>query len=55
MQSTGRARSDAECARLLGVTPRYVSVLKQKGGSRTIALACAAIEAGVEWKPSRTI
>jgi hypothetical protein len=37
---------------LIGLTPRYVVILKQKGGSRTIALACAAVEAGLDWTPA---
>jgi hypothetical protein len=47
MQARGLARYDADCARLLGVTPRYILTLKKNGAGRAMALACAALEAGV--------
>jgi hypothetical protein len=43
MKTTGRARSDAECARLLGITPRQIINIKANGASQQTALACAAL------------
>jgi streptomycin 6-kinase len=44
MKAAGLAKSDADCARLLGITPRGFSTLKQKGtDDRRTALACAAL------------
>lgn len=55
MKASGRARSDAEAARLLGLTPRHVWGLKSTGASRAIALACRAALDGLEpYAPSGT-
>jgi streptomycin 6-kinase len=44
MKAAGLAKSDADCARLLGITPRGFSTLKQTGtDDRRTALACAAL------------
>lgn len=43
MKTAGLARSDAECARLLGMSANSVVSLKKKGGPRWIALACRAL------------
>jgi hypothetical protein len=43
MKAAGRARSDAECARLLGITPRQIINIKANGASLQTALACAAL------------
>lgn len=43
MKSAGLARSDAECARLLGKTDDTVVSYKRKGADRTVALACRAL------------
>jgi hypothetical protein len=43
MKSAGLARSDAECARLLGKSDDTVVSYKKKGTDRTVALACRAL------------
>lgn len=43
MKSAGLARSDAECARLLGVSANTVVTLKAKGADQRTALACRAL------------
>lgn len=43
MKSAGLARSDAECARLLGVSANTVVTLKVKGADQRTALACTAL------------
>ena len=43
MKSAGLARSDAECARLLGKSDDTVVSYKKKGADRTVALACRAL------------
>lgn len=43
MKSAGLARSDADCAKLLGKTDDTIVNYKRKGTDRTIALACAAL------------
>lgn len=43
MKLAGLARSDAECARLLGVSANSVLALKQRGADRRTALACRAL------------
>ena len=43
MKSAGLARSDAECARLLGVTANGLSKMKRNGTTRVTALACRAL------------
>ena len=43
MKSAGLARSDAECARLLGVSANSVVSLKKNGADRRTALACRAL------------
>lgn len=35
-----RAKSDAECARLLGITPMGLRNYKRRGSDRRTALAC---------------
>lgn len=46
MQASGKARSDAECGRLLGVTSRQILNMKRHGATQQTALACAALLAG---------
>lgn len=41
-------KSGAECAELLGVSVATITNYKKRGGDRTVALACAAIIAGLE-------
>ena len=48
MKAAGRARSDAECARLLDITPTWIGKLKAKGTDRKMALACRALLEGLE-------
>ena len=43
MKSAGLARSDAACARLLGVSANSVVTFKKQGGDRRLALACRAL------------
>lgn len=43
MKAKGLARSDAECARLLGITPRQIINIKANGASLQTSLACAAL------------
>jgi DNA-binding CsgD family transcriptional regulator len=43
MKSAGLARSDAECARLLGVSANAVVNMKKNGADRRTALACRAL------------
>ncbi|MBZ9984894.1 hypothetical protein LB521_27560 [Mesorhizobium sp. BR-1-1-8] len=43
MQTSGKAKSDAECGRLLGVTARQVLNMKRTGATQQTALACAAL------------
>ena len=43
MKSAGLARSDAECARLLDVTPHAIVKRKRNGADRETALACRAL------------
>lgn len=43
MKSAGLARSDAECARLLGISANSVVALKRKGADTRTALACRAL------------
>ena len=43
MRAAGLARSDAACARLLGVTKETVRVWKLRGAGTATALACAAL------------
>jgi len=43
MKSAGLARSDAECARMLGKTDDTVVSYKKKGTDKTVALACRAL------------
>ena len=43
MKSAGLARSDAECARQLGVTADTVVNMKQRGADTRTALACRAL------------
>jgi DNA-binding CsgD family transcriptional regulator len=43
MKSAGLSRSDAECARLLGVSANTVVSLKREGADTRTALACRAL------------
>lgn len=43
MKSAGLARSDAECARLLGCHVNSIQKRKRIGASREVALACRAL------------
>lgn len=43
MKSAGLARSDAECARLLGVSANSVVAMKKNGADLRTALACRAL------------
>lgn len=43
MKSAGLARSDAECARLLGVSANAVVKIKRNGTDHRTALACRAL------------
>lgn len=43
MKSAGLARSDAECARLLGLSANIIVKMKQRGCDRRTALACRAL------------
>lgn len=43
MKSAGLAKSDAECARLLGVSANTVVQMKERGGDLRTALACRAL------------
>ena len=47
MQSQGRARSDAECGRLLKISANSVAEIKNRGADFRTALACAALLAGL--------
>lgn len=43
MRTAGLARSDAECARMLGVSPNAVVAMKKNGTDRRTDLACRAL------------
>ena len=43
MKSAGLARSDAECAKLLGISANSVVAMKQRGADTRTALACRAL------------
>lgn len=43
MKAAGLARSDAECARMLGKSDDTVVTYKKRGTDRTVALACRAL------------
>lgn len=43
MKMAGLAKSDADCARLLGVSPNAVVSMKHKGTDRRTELACRAL------------
>ncbi len=43
MKAAGLARSDAECARLLGISANSVVTMKRNGCDRRTALACRAL------------
>lgn len=47
MKLKGIAKSDAACARLLGVSPNGVLGMKKAGTDYRTALACAALLAGL--------
>ena len=48
MKEAGIARSDLECARLLGITANGILKRKKQGASKETALACAALLVGLE-------
>lgn len=48
MVSTGRVPAQADALILLGVSPNNATVMKQRGTKRSVALACAALLAGLE-------
>lgn len=43
MKAAGLARSDAACARLLGVHVNSIVLMKRNGADRRTALACRAL------------
>lgn len=43
MKAAGLARSDAECARLLGISANSVVTMKKQGADLRTALACRAL------------
>lgn len=43
MKSAGLARSDAECARLLGISANGLLKMKKQGTDKRTALACRAL------------
>ena len=43
MKSAGLARSNAECARLLGISANSVVTMKRNGADLRTALACRAL------------
>lgn len=43
MKSAGLARSDAACARLLGISANSVVTMKQRGADIRTSLACSAL------------
>ena len=47
MQSAGLARSDAACARLLGLSANSIVTMKARGCDHRTALACRALLAGL--------
>lgn len=48
MKAAGLARSDADCAKLLGRTPHAIVKMKRRGAGRVTALACRALLDGLE-------
>lgn len=47
MKSAGLAKSDADCARMLGYEPKHLPRQKSSGGDQRLALACAALLSGL--------
>jgi hypothetical protein len=47
MVKSGRAKNKGACARLMGRTPQWVTYAQQVGTDTTVALACAALLAGL--------
>jgi hypothetical protein len=43
MKAAKLARSDAECARLLGLSANAVVIMKRRGADQRTALACKAL------------
>ena len=43
MKAAGLARSDAACARLLGLSANAVAIMKRRGADKRTALACRAL------------
>lgn len=43
MKSAGLARSDAHCAKLLGISSNSVVIMKKRGADLRTALACRAL------------
>lgn len=48
MKAAGRAKTDADCAAQLGVTPAGILKMKKAGTTRSTALAMAALLHGLE-------
>lgn len=48
MKRIGLAKSEGQCAKLLGVSPNTMTKLKRDGGDRRTALACRALRLGLE-------
>lgn len=51
MKMAGIARTDAECARMLGKTDDTIIAYKRKGTDLTVALACRALLIGAKPYP----
>lgn len=47
MQASGKARNESDCARALDHLPKNLHRLKQNGGDKRLALACAALLHGL--------
>ena len=48
MKWRGKAKTEGDCARLLGVSLDTMPRMKQRGSDRKTALACAALMAGLD-------
>lgn len=48
MKEERRARSAAECAWLLGLTPKAVSQMKRRGCDQRTAIACSGLLQGLK-------
>lgn len=47
MIASGKARNKSDCARALGYRPADLHRIETRGGDQRLALACAALLAGV--------